>query len=259
MDLETIKLLLSYPRESNWYLPGVEGFVEFAFKDKRKDAKIYCPCHTCVHTNLMLRGEIFEHLVCNGILENYDEWDFHGEPSVQHNVDQHPPSQNEQRHANLQQFVHDTFEHMYDDIDAMNHPNPPMDGPNSEAQEFYKLVKDSEKPLWTGCELSVLTLLVLLFNIKSMNKWSDKSFDDLLDILHMAIPNGKELPKNFNEAKKIISKFGLGYESIHACSNNCQLFWKEKADDDFCSTCKACRWKDNVRLVGGKIRNLKPH
>ena len=76
-----------------------------------------------------------------------------------------------------------------------------------------------------------------------MNKWSDKSLGDLLGILQKAIPNGKELPKNFYEAKKIISKFGLGYESIHACPNDCELFWKDKKNDDFCSKCKASRWK----------------
>ncbi|XP_044416519.1 uncharacterized protein [Triticum aestivum] len=83
-----------------------------------------------------------------------------------------------------------------------------------------------------------------LFNTKSMNKWSDKSFGDLLDTLRMAIPDGNELPQNFYEAKKIVSKFGLDYKKIHACPNNCQLFWKDKENDDFCSICKASRWKD---------------
>jgi hypothetical protein len=265
MDLATIKLLLCYPKDSKRYLAGVEGFVEFAFKDKPEDAKIYCPCHTCVHTNLLPRGEIYGHLVCNGILENYEEWDFHGEPSVQHNGDQQPPSQTQERHANMQQMIHDAFEHMYDDIamdDATDLPNPLTDEPKLKVQEFYKLIEDSKKPMWTGCELSLLTLLVLLFNIKSMNKWSDKSFGDLLDILHMAIPKGKELlPRNFYEAKKVISKFGLGYESIHACPNNCQLFWDKKADDDFCSTCKASRWKDKepeTALTKKKRRKARP-
>lgn len=85
---------------------------------------------------------------------------------------------------------------------------------------------------------------MILFNIKSMNKWSDKSFGDLLDTLRMAIPNGNELPQNFYEAKKIVSKFGLDYKTIHACPNNCQLFWKDTENDDFCSICKASRWKD---------------
>jgi hypothetical protein len=64
-----------------------------------------------------------------------------------------------------------------------------------------------------------------------------------LMVLHIAIPNEKELPKNCYEAKKIIAKFRLGYEHIDACLNNCQLYCKGKKDDDFCSTCKAPRWK----------------
>jgi hypothetical protein len=60
----------------------------------------------------------------------------------------------------------------------------------------------------------------------------------------MDILNGKELPKNFYEAMKLISKFGLGYENIDVCPNSCQLYWKEKKDDDFCTVCKASRWKD---------------
>ncbi|XP_062188858.1 uncharacterized protein LOC133892152 [Phragmites australis] len=265
MDIEVIKLLLRCSKGSIQYNNGVKGFVEFAFKDKSADAKIHWPCETCVNTTLLSRDEIYEHLVCNGILENYDEWDFHGEPSVQHTADQQPESQNDSgRHANMHQLINDTFGHFYDDIpmtDGSDCANPPVHGANSEAQEFYNLVKDSEKPLWQGCELSELSLLMLLFNIKSMNKWSDKSFGDLLDILHMAIPNGKQLPKNFYEAKKVISKFGLGYENIHACPNNCQLFWKDKASDDFCSTYKASRWKDKepeTKLTNKERRKAIP-
>jgi hypothetical protein len=87
---------------------------------------------------------------------------------------------------------------------------------------------------------------VLLFNVKSMNKWSDKSFGDLLEVLHMAIPNGKELPKNFCEAKKLISKFGVRYENIDVCPNNRQLYRKEK---------RMMMFAQLVRLQGGRIRN----
>ena len=72
MDLKIIKILLGCPKGSARYLAGVEGFVEFAFKNKPQDTKIYCPCHECVHTSLLSKDEIYEHLVCNGILENYE-------------------------------------------------------------------------------------------------------------------------------------------------------------------------------------------
>jgi hypothetical protein len=246
MDLKAIKLLLRYPRGTTEHLAGVDGFLEFAYKDKPEDTKILCPCRECVHTVLLSRDDVRDHLVCNGMLQSYDKWAFHGE-SVSEQPDQQPQSSNEGMNANMHQLINDALRQVYDDVpmgENTDLPNTLPHGPNVEAQNFYKLIKDSQKPLWPGCELSQLSLLVLLFNVKSMSKWSDKSFGDLLDILHMAIPNGKELPKKIYESKKIVSKFGLGYEKIHACSNNCQLFWKDKANDDFCSICKASRWKD---------------
>ena len=208
---------MGYPKDSTRYIAGVEGFVEYEFKNKPEDTKIYCPCHTCVHTSLLSRDEIHEHLVCNGILENYEDWDFHSDPSVQHTVDEQPQSQNEERHDNMSQLLHDAFYHMYDDIpmiDTANLSNPPVSGPNLEAEEFYKLVEDSKKPLWTGCELTLLTLLVLLFNVKSMNKWSDKSLGDLLGILQKAIPNGKELLKFFMGLRKLFPNLGWATKAI---------------------------------------------
>jgi hypothetical protein len=101
-----------------------------------------------------------------------------------------------ERQVNMTQMIHDTIQHMYDD-------NAPTKGSYLDAAKFYKLIEESNQLLWIGCELTILTLLVLLFNIKSMNKWMDKSFGDLLDILRMAIPNGQQLPKNFYEAKKL--------------------------------------------------------
>ncbi|XP_020080549.1 uncharacterized protein LOC109704193 [Ananas comosus] len=118
-----------------------------------------------------------------------------------------------------------------------------VNGLNSEAENFFSLLRDADQNLWPGCELTKLSLIVLLFHTKCTNKWSNKSFNDLLGILQLAIPNGKCLPKTFVEAKKVIKTLGLGYEKIHACQNNCQLYWKDKANDDNCSICGASRWR----------------
>uniref|UniRef100_A0A0E0PYI0 Transposase-associated domain-containing protein n=1 Tax=Oryza rufipogon TaxID=4529 RepID=A0A0E0PYI0_ORYRU len=42
-----------------------------------------------------------------------------------------------------------------------------------------------------------------------------------------AFPEGAALPKNFYEAKKTVKSLGLGYINIHACENDCILFWKQ--------------------------------
>jgi hypothetical protein len=64
MDLDAIKLLLRYPRGTTEHLAGVDGFLEFAYKDKLEDTKISCPCEDCVHTIIttILFGN--KHLFC---------------------------------------------------------------------------------------------------------------------------------------------------------------------------------------------------
>jgi hypothetical protein len=171
MDLEAIKLLLRYPRGTTEHLAGVDGFLEFAYKDKTEDTKICCPCGDCVHTILLSRYDVRDHLVCNGMLQSYDKWVFHGE-SISEQPDQQPQPSKEGMNANMHQLINDALRQVYDDVpmgDDTDLPNPPPHGPSIEAQNFYKLIKDSQKPLWPGCELSQLSLLVLLFNAKSMN------------------------------------------------------------------------------------------
>jgi hypothetical protein len=101
MDVGMVKRLLHYPRGFDPYVAGVERFIEFAFKDKPEDIKIHCPCQTCVHTTVQQRDEMYGHFVCNGILENYDEWDFQGDHLVQHTSSQEPNSYSEEMHVNI--------------------------------------------------------------------------------------------------------------------------------------------------------------
>ena len=51
----------------------------------------------------------------------------------------------------------------------------------------------------------------------------------LLQVLMDMLPSDAKLPKDHYEAKKIVRDLGLGYEKIHACPNNCILFWKENS------------------------------
>ena len=66
----------------------------------------------------------------------------------------------------------------------------------------------------------------------------------LLQILKDMLPSDANLPKASYDAKKIIKDLGLSYEKIHACPNDCMLFWKEHANDEVCH-CGASRWATN--------------
>nr|GEZ58208.1 hypothetical protein [Tanacetum cinerariifolium] len=57
---------------------------------------------------------------------------------------------------------------------------------------------------------------------------------------------GYKLPPSYNEIKKTFKMIGLGYESIHACVNDCFLFQGDNNKDmHFCPMCKTSRWKDS--------------
>jgi len=137
MDIGLVKRLLRYSKGSDPYLAGVEKFLEFAFKDKPEGIKIYCPCQTCAHTTVQTRDDMYGHLVCNGILENYDEWNFQGNVSVQHTSSPEPNSNIDERYVNVDQLIQDAVGHLYDDT-PMTDGQESVQGPNIEAQQFYK-------------------------------------------------------------------------------------------------------------------------
>lgn len=88
--------------------------------------------------------------------------------------------------------------------------------------------------------------------MKVTNHWSNKSVDMMLEFLSGLLTKENLVPKSTYEAKKILHDLGLSYELIHACINDCVLFWKENATLDKCPTCKTSRYKIN-RGRGKKI------
>ncbi|XP_052116462.1 uncharacterized protein LOC107484265 [Arachis duranensis] len=57
---------------------------------------------------------------------------------------------------------------------------------------------------------------------------------------------------SFYEAKKTILKLGMNYEKIHACPNNCMLYWGEDKEKEMCKVCNRSRWKLDTK--GGEIQ-----
>lgn len=91
---------------------------------------------------------------------------------------------------------------------------------------------------------------------------SDKATNSILKLIKHALPSSETLLESFYGAKKMIQNLGLRYEKIHACENNCMLFWKENANIESWLVCGESRWK----LVEGqktdeakeKIKNKVP-
>ncbi|XP_035538474.1 uncharacterized protein LOC118343797 [Juglans regia] len=146
-----------------------------------------------------------------------------------------------------------------DSTPAANRPRETVDSPS-----FEQLLEDARRPLFDGCtKFSKLSFVVKLLHIKSIGGWSIKSFDMLLDLLRSAFPDAL-LPQSYEESRSLERGLGFKYHKIHACPNDCMLFWKENAALNECPVCKASRWIPNThgqRAVPQKVLRhfpLKP-
>ena len=116
--------------------------------------------------------------------------------------------------------------------------------PNADAQKFYKLLEESESPLYEGCKnYSNLSFIVNLMHIKTIGNMSNKAFTMLLELLKSAFPKCEKLPTSNHGARKIVKELGLHYEMINVCNNDCVIYCGNLKDAIECPTCKLSRWR----------------
>ena len=108
--------------------------------------------------------------------------------------------------------------------------------PNEDANKFYNLLREAEQELYPGCKkFTKLSFIIRLFHMKYLNRWNNKSFTMLLELLKETLLEGETLPSNYYEAKKkILCDLGLHYIKIDACPLDCMLYSKEHANANKC-------------------------
>ena len=94
----------------------------------------------------------------------------------------------------------------------------------------------SQHPLYSGCCLdnTLLDFVVKMIEQKVEEKWSNKSFNNVMQIQRALLLDSNLVPDSIYTAKKILHDLGLGCEHIDACQNDCTLFWNENIDLDKC-------------------------
>ncbi|CAH9118447.1 unnamed protein product [Cuscuta epithymum] len=118
------------------------------------------------------------------------------------------------------------------------------------ADKFFDLLKESERKVYPNSKYSKLSCLVHLFHLKCLNGWSNKSFTMLLEFLQDLLPDQNLMPKTTYQVKKLLGDLGLGYEKIHACPNDCMLFWDDTEKENECSICGQSRWLASTDNTG---------
>ena len=245
------------------------GCMEFLVlaKETQIEGKTRCPCNKCKLSKWLPVNDVGGHILFHGFYKNYRNWIFHrvGEESNIHqslgeqsNVigrDDMEGLLKSMFRANNPHSIHEPIEDPFDESDfredglhnidvesGVAHEDDDCDefqyqNTNEEAK-FRRLVDASQEALYEGCStFSKLSFLLHLFHLKCLYHWSAESFTKLLELLIDAFFQIKEFPSSYYEAMKLINDLGLGYEKIHACPNDCMLYWGEFAQNNECHAC----------------------
>ncbi|XP_019150567.1 PREDICTED: uncharacterized protein LOC109147363 [Ipomoea nil] len=175
------------------YMLGVENFIKYAEENKSKNGEefLVCPCYDCKNLRKFRSSEqVRNHLICRGFKEDYNRWIRHGEsviPSNRIDNDQENDDDNDEKNVdNEENEENDRIDELMRDIQGDDSEMPPI---------FESFSIDSEKSLYPGCsKFTKLFAVLKLYNLKAMNRWSDKNFTQLLDLLKDMFPNDNELP-----------------------------------------------------------------
>ncbi|KAL5542126.1 hypothetical protein UlMin_009836 [Ulmus minor] len=229
---------------SNEFWNGLQHFLQMAKPFVNDRGFIKCPCRHCLNNASHQLEDLESHIFRNSFMFGYNQWIHHGEP-VTANVGTTV--------AGPSGGIHERDE-MFDVLDDIISEDADEDavGGSSSNDQYDDLFAALRSELYHGVSsFSSLNFLVKLMHLKVLNKWTNKSFDELLKLLKLAFPK-IDLVESYYEAKKLMTKMGLGYSSIHVCKNDCALFWKENSLKDTCPVCSESRWKLQSGKRSGK-------
>jgi len=73
-------------------------------------------------------------------------------------------------------------------------------------------------------------------------------------------PEENVLPSTCREARQLLVDFGIGYNQIHACKNDCILYRDEYQNNEECPVCKEKRYCIDVQgpTVPNKVLRHMP-
>jgi hypothetical protein len=219
-----------------WMYHGVGGEPLLYFKHVTqfvKDAKtnnlrmnkkeIWCPCKNCENNVMWTTSKmICEHLLQNSFIDNYSIWAKHGEMGENVQGNDTKQEREETGSDDSTHVLYDSHGGEGIDMEELLHNIEHGDFLQNRKRGFDNLEtmeKASKELLYEeskGCdkECTVLHTLLDLLTLNARNRWSDTSFNQLLENF---IPKLYSLPTRTYHAKKLLSPITMGIEKIHAC------------------------------------------
>ncbi|XP_074297013.1 uncharacterized protein LOC141627684 [Silene latifolia] len=254
-----------YGKRDFYFLQRVDEFISHAVAHQKQhgdEEHLICPCSVYKNrVKVSSAKEMRRHLVTKGFKPDYHVWIWHGEKENDMQGTSNAVNQGN-KFDNVDEFdmhgldFNNILINVDNDNDDSHHKDNNLEGENIDRmmddlekdfiecpEIFQRLVDDSKKPLYPGSKYTRLSAVLKLYTLEAANGWSDKSFTALVQILSEMLPKGNELPANTYRCKKVLCPLATTYKKIHACPNDCILFWKDYSDLDECPRCKAMRYK----------------
>ncbi|XP_021764701.1 uncharacterized protein LOC110729279 [Chenopodium quinoa] len=235
MDTSWIDL----PRGDPGYFKGCMNFLKLAKETLLPNTREYkCPCNKCKLNKTNSVEEVGGHILFYGFYKNYRNWIFHCKDEGSKTYDLSDDQVNAVGRDDMDGLLRAAFRVNTRQTDKTQDPSfneQSIEDDNSydmdEGFTIYREVDDEYQSTFSN---------------------EEQSFNKLLELLIDAFPNIKEFPSSYYEGMKIINDLGLGYEKIHACPNDCMLYWGEFANKSECHICHTSRWK-NVKGKEGDV------
>ncbi|PIA40727.1 hypothetical protein AQUCO_02400060v1 [Aquilegia coerulea] len=243
-------------RLSDVYLNGVNEFVDFAVAHNTENlTTCTCPCKKCGNGTRVKFTDLSTHLIRNGIDLIYTVWYFHGETS--HRVVENENIEEDvidDGGVGMADFVDVTYGVHEGVVDQTENPEEPyvLERGLPEKNNIYK--QKSKEKLYPSCEglNTTLSAIVELHNLKKQFGWSGASVTAALGMLKRWLPKGNTLPEKYPEMKAMLKDLGMKARCIHACVNNCILYFKKHENAEKCPQCTEERYDTKEGKAGKK-------
>ena len=254
------------------FYTGVEQFIGVACQTIQfmNEHKVRCPCSICRCRKYFNVDTIKFHLYKDGFMPNYWVWTMHGEvvsQNFEHTSVENGYVEGSSSRVNIGDAVgpqnhSGRYEEMINDaVGPQNQADYEFSAevPNAGAENFFSILEAVQAPLWEGCVHSELSLAVRMLAIKSEGNQSENSFDQWATLMSEICPQPNSVPKDFYQAKKLVSKLGLNSKKIDCCLNGCMLYYKYDADLTQCKFCESPRFKPKRSANGKDVPYKRMH
>ncbi|GJU37993.1 reverse transcriptase domain-containing protein [Tanacetum coccineum] len=237
-------------RHEKAFYTGLKKFVEHCKLLVNSSGNVKCPCKSCRLVSWVSIKNLSDHITNYGWEPSYKTWIHHGESNLPSPViDNTRQPQTSDMTACLNDLSY---------IPPNNEQNEPTQGDIGETSnepsqakcnEFEELYASANEELYPGCDyVTRLDFMAKFTYFKVKGKLTDSIFNEILEFFQNIFPTSKgyKLPPSYYAIKKTFKTIRLGYESIHACVNDCFLFrGEDNKDVHFCPVCNTSGWKDS--------------